>query len=238
MSNFLLKEAISLITEKLFGAFDIRFFKQLSAKTDPDGQYGALIKYAKDRLPFLGKGSSRTVFALSTGKVLKIAEDWLAAGQNKAEVAMFKKLNGTDAVARIYDFDPDFKWIISEPVRTFRTNFKSTLKQETGLNESFLANIREIMLHMTYIGLDISNITPSSGYEFLLSALLENNDSFGMRNKLEVIHTLKTLPEKGKELISKFVYLTSRGIDDIDRDDHWGITANGRIVVVDYGVGL
>lgn len=85
-------------------------FKKL---TDHDER----IAYAKERLEFLGEGSSREVYVLTSKHVLKIAIDDAGNGQNKAEADVFR--SSSDLVAKVYDSDPGFGWISSELVYPF-----------------------------------------------------------------------------------------------------------------------
>lgn len=92
--------------------FDLNFFKSLKSA------YQAVV-YAEERLEALGAGSSRMVFLLSSGKVLKIAHGKQNAGkaQNQEEVSVFTNPKSRPVVAKVFDYDPNFRWIISELVK-------------------------------------------------------------------------------------------------------------------------
>jgi len=73
-------------------------------------------------LPFLGSGSSRITFALSGDKTLKIAKNNAGAAQNKAEVEVAQKLGQNELVTKVFDFSPDFKWMVAEIVKPLEPN--------------------------------------------------------------------------------------------------------------------
>lgn len=92
--------------------FDINIFKSLRSAYEA-------AEYADERLEELGTGSSRKVFLLSSGKVLKIAYGKQNAGkaQNQEEVNVFTNPKSRPVVAKVFDYDPSFRWIISELVK-------------------------------------------------------------------------------------------------------------------------
>jgi hypothetical protein len=112
----LLRECVKLIIEKIRSkTFDIREFKNLSAHTRGTIE---LLAYADNTLTVLGDGSSRSVYLLSSSKVLKISQNSThGISQNKTEVQISKNPNVNDFVAKVFSYDPDYKWIVSELVR-------------------------------------------------------------------------------------------------------------------------
>lgn len=77
------------------------------------------MQYANDRLEFLGEGSSRAVYVLTSKHVLKVANCTAGVAQNKAEVDVFTNPLTKGFVAAIYDFDPKYAWLSSELVVPF-----------------------------------------------------------------------------------------------------------------------
>ena len=77
------------------------------------------MQYANDRLEFLGEGSSRSVYVLTSKHVLKVANCNAGVAQNKAEVDVFTNPLTKGFVAAIYDFDPKYAWLSSELVVPF-----------------------------------------------------------------------------------------------------------------------
>lgn len=138
MNHQLLEELIQRLVSEAFGKFNFAQFKQI-AQTDvrPQGKkqeedfawaqkQHPEIAYAQKHLPLLGKGSSRITFALNSGKVLKIALNRAGFGQNQAELDVFTHSKDNTLVTKIFDFAPDFKWLVSEIVKEFETEEEFT----------------------------------------------------------------------------------------------------------------
>lgn len=91
----------------------------------------AVFQYAKDHLDMVGCGSSRCAFRHSPGLVLKVARprpvgnvredsgDAVGMEANRAEVDVFTHPDTKPVVAAIRDFDPGYKWLLSEEVSGF-----------------------------------------------------------------------------------------------------------------------
>lgn len=76
------------------------------------GTVSGLNVFIKKFLPKLGSGTSRIVFDLKDGTVLKIAANKSGLVQNKDEIEIYNKIKDSDAVAPIYDYDKNgYKWI-------------------------------------------------------------------------------------------------------------------------------
>jgi len=128
----MLKEYIEELVKESLRGFSISKFKAISdnAERKPeDPGYGEddipgydnvlmapEIDYAERYLPMLGEGSSRIVFALSSGKVLKIALNKAGEGQNGEEAEVWFK-SRSPYITQVYDFSKNNKWIISEIVK-------------------------------------------------------------------------------------------------------------------------
>lgn len=94
--------------------FNFSEFKQITDGTER-------MKYANDRLEFLGEGSARAVYVLTSKHVLKIATGASGVSQNKAEVSVFTNPKTKPIVATIFDFAKDYSWLSSELVNPFDT---------------------------------------------------------------------------------------------------------------------
>jgi hypothetical protein len=90
--------------------FNINALKQL--KTVPE-----IYQYVKQYLRPMGRGSSRMTYLLSSGKILKLAKNAAGLDQNQAEVDVFTNPSTKDVVARIFDYDSQNKWLVSELVK-------------------------------------------------------------------------------------------------------------------------
>lgn len=96
-------------------SFDLAKFRELRTPEEA-------LKYASENLESLGSGSSRQAFVFSSGKVLKVAIPFrggtqAGVDQNRAEVEAFTNPKLRPITTRIFDYDPEFSWIISEIVR-------------------------------------------------------------------------------------------------------------------------
>jgi hypothetical protein len=88
-----------------------------------------MLEYASERLESVGRGSSRATFILTPQKVLKIAGQFsdrvvgsdAGMAQNETEVSIFTDPKCKPVVAKIFDSDPEYRWLISELVRPIRT---------------------------------------------------------------------------------------------------------------------
>lgn len=101
--------------------FNMNEFKKLVKRynTHPDGITGEpasspknYFEYASLNLEELGKGSSRIVYLLSAKKVLKIALNVKGIAQNEAEIDIYTNPKTKAIIAKIFDYDVDYKYII------------------------------------------------------------------------------------------------------------------------------
>lgn len=76
--------------------------------------------YADKCLPFIGNGTSRRVYVLSSKKVLKLAysshngECELGAVQNEVEATVSRDAAVRKSVTRVYRVGPEYEYIVSE----------------------------------------------------------------------------------------------------------------------------
>jgi len=225
--NKIIKNIISsIVTEEInyllegHRGFNIHFFKRLNTKKD-------MKKYAGKYLIRLGSGSSRTVFAWKAGKVIKINDG--IGNQNQDEVDFYLNSNIRHLLATIYDFDKEnYKWIIADGVQVIEDT--ASLKKMFTLPEWILD------LTCDYASLDpeealgkavtrYNNLTRDDAYE----PTPENQQT-------DYFVDIKKLTQKDLELVEKLVEATKAGLADIARYDHWGLTRDGRLVIVDYGI--
>jgi hypothetical protein len=129
---------LSLILCEIRNKFDIRKFKSW----DDDI---AQLRYAEKHLEYLGGGSSREVFMLSNKYVLKIIGEDEGAGkaQNEAEVDLYTNPSVKPLVTKIYDFDKEYNWIISELVREL--NSEDEFEELSGMKWMRFRAILEVL---------------------------------------------------------------------------------------------
>lgn len=116
----LLRECVRTILERIVRAgFSLGELKKLASVEE-------VMNYAKNHLTKLGQGSSRAAFLLSSRYVLKVAKNDKGFAQNEAEVDVFTNPSSKPIVAKIQDFDPGYKWLVSELVRPLRSPYEFT----------------------------------------------------------------------------------------------------------------
>lgn len=216
------EQAGQVLQESLRGTFDLNLFKTLKS-------LGQIHEYVQGAgLQFLGEGLGRQVYLLSSSKVLKIVGNEMGVLQNKDEIEGFRKFGHTGAVAKVYESNPEGYWIIMEIAKAFQS--EGQLKSETGLNEDFMIAFAYELTHKRFstetFRATMSNLTSA------WTKMAQTLPAFQHRLKM-----LSSLTTKGHELLQKlYLLLTKYNVVDIARWDHWGITADGRVVCVDYGI--
>lgn len=131
-SESLLREHIRLVLERLRSLdvaddpFSIDRMRSIEDRAE-------LRDYVSMRLELIASGSSRDVYLLSSRKVLKLAitnaevggkhddrYDMRGIAQNEAEVDAYTNAHVKPILAKIYEFHPQYHWLISELVRPLK----------------------------------------------------------------------------------------------------------------------
>ncbi len=185
--------------------FNLAEFKNLESAKDK-------LDYANKHLKRIGVGSSRAVFEYSSSKVLKVANHFRGSGtqeagiaQNKAEIDAYTNPKLKPVTTKIFDYDPNFHWIISEAVRGLVS--QSEFKKYSGINSSLLLDYLQ----------ELENGETS------VDEIFEDAKDQKIRINKEFFEGVLSLIDNG--------ILAA----DIARPDHWGKTSDGRIVILDYG---
>lgn len=181
---------IELVLCEAKTGFDMHKFKTLETEKE-------MFEYAKKHLKQLGRGSGRVVFMLNNRHALKISTDEIfGRDQNEAEVNVATYPNAKPIVAKIYDFDPKYRWLVSEVVRQLTS--EAEFEKEIGMSPKNLAHLLK----------DI----PAA-----------------QRFYPEIIES---------PIVRAIIELVEIGVWELElsRVEHWGKTADGRIVVLDSGV--
>jgi hypothetical protein len=111
--------------------FDMDLFKRLDTEVEMED-------YASKHLTKLGRGSGRVVFALNDKQVLKIStHNIFGREQNENEVGVYTYPNTKPIVTKIYDFDSEYKWLVSEFVRVLKS--EDEFKDLIGMSPKDLA---------------------------------------------------------------------------------------------------
>lgn len=205
----LLEELVEIvITEKIRSkTFDIAKFKALASDASVSlnqARYNALA-YANQRLQQAGKGTSRIAYVLSSSRVLKVARSPKGLAQNEAEIDVYTDPRTKPIVAKIYDYDSEFVWVISEIVRPFHDSTHTP---------------------------ELTSYNTSDRMSFTWTELEAEVTRF-----LQGMGTRSSNPELKRYAasISDLIQTHDLALGDALTPDHWGMTADGRLVLLDYG---
>lgn len=199
-----------VLNERIRGrSFKLSEFKELRDPWEMD-------EYAvKHGLKQLGEGTARAAYLLSSTKVLKIAlwaEPEKGRAQNEAELDVFTDPRTRPIVARIFDYDPSFNWLISELVKpTSYVEFKKLM------------------------GIDLSTLKAViDTFDGSVEAYIDDLASNVSKKRARAL----AADERALKFINGVVALNRESdveLGDIVRPDHWGRTLDGRFMLLDYG---
>jgi hypothetical protein len=204
------------------GSFALDQFKKIK---DPY----MIIDYADnflDKVESSVGGSSRVVYNLSDKAVLKVAADAGEKGrrQNETEVEVFTNPKTKPIVARVYDFNPDYIWIISEKVKPLYY-----LQQLVEAGAPFMFLLDNYLYYHTRM------IKSYNDY-------LEFGDEGMKRDFEEGYREMNTIESqmgpKGLVIaraLADLVEYSDLLKGDLLEPTQWGLTEDGRLVLLDYG---
>jgi len=177
----------------------------------------------------LGEGSSRTVFRISTNRVIKVAggdqaDIGAGLGQNETEVSVYTNPRTKNIVSKIYDYHKNYWWIISERVIPFKSPVE--FQEQTGLSSAFTRKFIETIFK-----------TNKNGEEALKQEYEEQKQLNTLRSKNFVSNYENAFFGSSKDFFNELSELVLNN-DLIPGDiayDHFGKTEDGRIVLFDSG---
>lgn len=205
----LIKEYVKFLVEAAANPlFKIRDLKKLKSPRE-------VIPYADEHLERLGKGSSRVVYRIGPRKVLKVALNTSGLAQNEAEVDIYTSPRTKRIVSRIYDYDSSgYGWLISEIVREFEVGefvyeFDVDFDVFCGHFKSAVKSIK-------------SGELGREDWEEIYGLLDE--DAYPSESYYDFFEAVLTTALNGNLLPGDICY-----------EQHWGRTADDRVVLYDYG---
>lgn len=216
--------------------FNLEQFKQLE-------DLNQMVSYAKQHLQLLGEGSARIVFLLSNRYVLKIAHPnapQKGISQNKSEVDVYTNPKVRPVVAAVHATDPQYKWIISEIVRPLRS--QQEFEEITGVSWEMFTTATKNPKQFTDIITD--EIEEKQGaianFQKRLQRATDDKTKQVIQSKIDrVTKQIQDLQATAKSPIVvgalNLVNVANVMPGDINEWDHWGKTADGRLVLYDYG---
>jgi len=211
-----------------------RLIKKLAYPEDV-GRYLRRFVGEHYNLPYMGEGSSRIVYALSTSKVLKIATNDKGIAQNEAEKIVAQNPSTRYIGAKIYESDPDNHWSVMEIAKIYEND--TQLKLDLGIP-------RELAERHGY---DITSAAFDLTKVYDLDRSVEEviKASFWLRDpenkKAKAIEDLrKFLEDPPKSMLALVDLIHNAPTDQALQPgdivpDHFGKTIDGRPVLIDYG---
>lgn len=211
--------------------FSMRHLRSLSSPEE-------IIEYAQAHLTCLGKGSSRTVFAIKS-KVLKVAINERGYAQNKAELLVAENRGTRPSLSLISDYRQDDNgnvvWLLSQSVRTISDceEFKSL----SGFSwEVYTDTIRAFAKANAQNDLETITSDISNQYSTRLVRLKSEGDERNARYYETLLSEMRIM--KSSRFFAGIISAMKVNRlmpGDILELDHYGKTPSGDIVLYDYG---
>lgn len=235
--NNLISYLFENVDEAALRGFSLDILKKETKRLKAEEGYTEDISYGltqlaeKYDLPYMGRGSSRVVYALSTGKVLKISRDERGLAQTEAEVSIWTNPSTREVAAAVFDFDPDFNWSVMEIAKTFKDpygNYKASLEQELGIPTAY---------GVIFTVADIVNELLSDRSDGLSENIQDKLAELSRGQEIVLSKRIEKYLENPHPFLDKIAELVHN--NDLDTGDitstHFGKTVDGRIVLIDYG---
>jgi hypothetical protein len=207
--------------------FDLKIFDKIKDPTEAG-------LYAHRRLQRLGQGSSRAAYVYNSKLCLKIAMNPAGVHQNLTEIGISKIGKYNEIIAKVVRHSNDGRWLLSELVIPFEIK---DYDDEVDLiaSEKEFEDKAKVPFRIMMRG--ISEGVPEKYHPYFS----ENQYKFEKMNtefntyedyiKNKPMEEIERKVELAKELINKIGVKAS----DIWVPYQWGRTADGRIVLLDYG---
>lgn len=182
------------------------------------------MEWVEKNLRFLGQGSSRSAYILDSKRVLKLAINHKGIAQNETEIEVATDPKQKQIYAKIFQYDPKYKWLVSELVREL--NSQDEFHQLTGVEWRYFENIVEMSF-----GLKGSRNWQE--YVYLIRNHLKYYEGFTDNEAEEYIEKLIS----NKWFFNAMESLKNSSLlgGDIAIIEHWGKTPDQRVVLLDYG---
>ena len=230
----------------------IRYLIEVSHKfdikvLDSIGGLGDMQQYAQEHnLHFLGQGSGRRVFRLTPKRVLKLAHNEKGIAQNNAEVEIFTDPSSKPIIAKIFKVGQGYKWITSELARPIKND--AEFQRLTGVKvDDFKRFIKELKKKHGRPTLKTPVITPTQKTEPTTRVdrprqPTKKNEPLSSEatdpTQTSPDNILNTYQGNARQFLESIAsMMDSAGLlgGDLKFIDHWGKTADGRVVLLDYG---
>lgn len=241
---FKLKQLIEFITEDVLqeAKFDPKVLDQMPHSDRQD----YLPDYIRQHFPELKEvdtGSSRTVFIIDSKRVLKVAKNIKGKAQNKAEVEIYTSNKDSGLFTKVFRWNASYTWILSELVRPLK-QYKE-FEELTGLDfftleKAFHIGEMPAMLEHYKSQYEGNNQVLQKWLSPNKPNYIDKYDIEGLQEKVQSLQKIyKSLTNpKVFDFLDKL--LSVKEANELEEADltsigHWGKTADGRVVILDYG---
>lgn len=184
--------------------------------------------YARHFLQELGIGSSRITYLMSSGTVLKVARGAKGIAQNKSELASYNRMKalpgGEALVAEVYNIDESFRWLQSELVKELRSAAEFEEASGGYAFKDFMSDVQTLLRFERDVFSRLGN--RSIKHEQL-------EEKLG-----ELSGRPRELSDAAFDLLWATGSLVVNGqlvMADLEVLEHWGLTPDRRVVLLDYG---
>ena len=177
----------------------------------------------QNRLRILGEGSARVAYSMGDGeRVIKVAKNQKGIEQNKLESFAGQDPYVDRIVAKVLDSSEDYSWIVMQQVSPLYSSLQFAKYAEVTWDEM-----------RALFGLDpvnyIERYDESRRIKFHLQnthSLLNENTDGGCLKGREFLDYMKKYLDRYEGMLK----------GDIVKLNSWGITSDGCVVLVDYGI--
>lgn len=189
-----------------------------------DDPYRAMIRAArKFGLEEFGMGSSRFVFAMDGGKVLKIARNKKGVEQNKLEAFAGRDPHVHSMLASVYDSSPENVWLVSEFVEPLEDGDFKVAEDVCGVQWS---EVRKVLGLSNKSDVDATVADNTRKMEKSSGGKSERTKKSGCLVGDEFLEGLKGFLDRYQGMLT----------GDIAKLSSWGVSGKGCLVLLDYGI--
>lgn len=211
-----IKRDVDPNTGKARGRFDLQVLKNFR-------KIPWMLEYAYDRLRYLGAGTARDVFLLSSRKVLKVAINEAGIAQNERELEISKDPDAVPFVAKVFDAHPKNAWLISELVRPIKGD---DFKDVTGMS-----------FKTYWDAMKGKDPRATTGPKAPRLGEPDDEQTGPAISKKSMQHKASdtNVNEDFIDGVVKMVQKHGMVAGDVLKENSWGKTGDNRIVLLDYG---
>lgn len=218
-------ELRTMLREAVLQAIEeVKFDPKSLSNTINFPSFGERISWANTHLRKLGEGSSRAAYILDSKKVLKLALNPKGIAQNETEIEIATNPSLSAIYARIFQYDPKYKWITSELVREISN--EEEFEHLTGVHW------KTFRLFMIYAYKSKASRNVHDYIDSVYDELIDFYD-FDDNEANELVD--RTIKSKWFLEATKTIKQTSLLGGDLKVLEHWGKTPDQRVVLLDYG---